>query len=123
MTLTVTLPWDALMGDNHRLLPSRGRLIANPKYAATKDAAAWLMRAQNGTAEARTTPVAVVGRVWFPDRRKRDAGNYRKLVTDALSDAGVLADDSLIHDERWVLAGIDKADPRMVVTITPMGEP
>jgi crossover junction endodeoxyribonuclease RusA len=125
--IVVTLPWSALMGDNHRLIPvKRGasmRLIANPEYAATKERAAWLMRAQNGPATALTGPVSVVGRVWFPDRRKRDAGNYRKMVTDAMSDAGVVADDSLVHDERWIRVGLDKDSPRMVVTITPMGEP
>jgi Holliday junction resolvase RusA-like endonuclease len=75
---------------------------------------------QNGTATAITAPVGLTVRVYFPDARKRDAGNLRKLVTDALQGAAVIADDCLIHDERWIRAGIDRQNPRAELTITPL---
>jgi Holliday junction resolvase RusA-like endonuclease len=62
-------------------------------------------------------PVCVVGRFWFPDRRKRDAGNYRKLLTDALT-AVAYVDDALVHDERWTLVAIDRDNPRCELSVS-----
>lgn len=132
--ITLTLPWAVLVPDNAKTGVCRGKAILTARYRTAKRAATCLLRAQNGTATPRTTPTKVVVRVWFPDARKRDAGNLRKLVTDALQDAGVVVDDCLIHDERWIRAGIDRANPRADITVqnldtratlplTPMGDP
>lgn len=120
--ITLTLPWLALAQDNHRLTTNRktGRTFTTKRYRDAKDTAETLMRAQNGPASTITLPVKVEVRVWFPDARRRDVGNLRKCLTDAMQNAGIVADDCLIHDERWIRAGIDRAQPRAEITITPL---
>lgn len=53
----------------------------------------------------------------MPDRRARDLDNLCKAPLDALVKAGVMADDSLIVDLRIYRAGLDKASPRINVTL------
>jgi Holliday junction resolvase RusA-like endonuclease len=114
-TGVLVLPWEALAQDNHRLTPARGRLVASPGYRAAKQLAEVLLRRQwhRPTLEG---PVAVHGVLYVPDARKRDAGNYRKLVTDALTGIAY-ADDQQVHREVWERGGIDRAHPRLELTI------
>lgn len=115
--VTLTLPWSVLVRDNARYGVLRGRMILTREYRQAKEAAYMLACGQVRDRPAFSAPVALEARIYFPDRqRKRDAGNYRKLVTDALE--GVLyPDDTLIHDERWVNAGVDRKNPRVEIRV------
>jgi len=123
----LVVPWQYVMHDNHRLMPvkmGRGnkmivRLITAPKYRDAKFAATvelirqWQRPRLHGF-------VALTGTVFMPDRRKRDAGNYRKLLTDALSGVAY-DDDSQLVREVWVLGGVvakDKARVELLVEAT-----
>ena len=111
----IVLPWAVLQHDNHRLMPKRGRLIISPRYRQAKELACAIIR-RTWTLPMVRADVAVTGCAYFPDRRRRDAGNYRKLITDAL--AGIVyADDSQITDERWIRIGIDRVNPRFEMEI------
>lgn len=124
----LVFPWTMLLPDNHRLTPvvrwgkdrwgkpaPRPAVITTGEYRDAKKAVAESAQLQFRGWRF-TTPVSLVGRAWFPDQRKRDAGNYRKLLTDALT--GILyEDDSLVHDDRWIRAGVDRTRPRIEVTI------
>lgn len=114
------LPWAVMVRDNAKYGVLRGRMILTREYRQAKERAYMLACGQVRQRPAFTDPVALEARVYFPDRsRKRDAGNYRKLVTDALE--GVLyPDDALIHDERWVNAGVDRERPRVEITVQPI---
>jgi Holliday junction resolvase RusA-like endonuclease len=115
----MVLPWSAVAHDNHRLMPARGRLIASGKYRATKRTAELLLTAQWKAAPL-TGAVEVRAVAYFPDRRKRDAGNYRKLITDALTGIAY-ADDAQVWREVWERGGVDKANPRIELTVRPLG--
>lgn len=124
---TLILPWAVLEHDNHRLMPTKvkgprgtmvARLIAAPKYREAKEATRLLaMGAFRGPLI--TVPCEVRGVAYFPDARKRDAGNYRKLITDALTGIAYL-DDALLHREVWERGPIDRENPRIEVTVTPL---
>jgi Holliday junction resolvase RusA-like endonuclease len=119
--MTITVPWAILEHDNHRLMPVRlrggkVRNITAPKYRAAKTSVALLFLAVWRGAPL-VGPVQVHGRAFFPDRRKRDAGNYRKLLTDALSGIAY-DDDEQITREIWDKAGLDRTAPRIELTIT-----
>lgn len=91
---------------NHRLLPVKAgngvRMVKAPKYrewlnravASLKEQArhADLMRLEMPFEE----QVTVLVVVRFPDRRRCDLDNVLKGVNDALVQAGILKDDSLI---------------------------
>jgi crossover junction endodeoxyribonuclease RusA len=66
---------------------------------------------------------AVIGRVgvlltvFFPDRRVRDLDNLLKGVLDGLVAAGVMLDDSQIHDLRVVNSGEIVTGGKIVVSV------
>jgi Holliday junction resolvase RusA-like endonuclease len=116
--LTIAFPWRFVLHDNHRFVPARGRkgLVASPEYRTAKaEATAWLTGLWL-TRPKLTGEMTLYARCWFPDHRKRDAGNYRKLITDALTGV-VYADDSQLVSETWERAGFDKVSPRIEVTL------
>lgn len=113
----LVLPWSCVQPDNHRLMPRfRGKgLMAAPAYRDAK-ARARVTLAQQWKQGPLAGDVQLVARVYFPDKRKRDAGNYRKLIGDALTGIAY-GDDAQLVDERWIRAGVDKTHPRVELTL------
>lgn len=123
----ITIPWEHLKSDNDRLMPvilgktaagkPRVRTITAPEYRAAKIACA-----QHCTDQWREPKLSGVlalrGLLFFPDRRQRDTGNYRKLITDALTGVAY-TDDSQLHREIWDFGGLDRAHPRVEIQIVP----
>jgi crossover junction endodeoxyribonuclease RusA len=59
---------------------------------------------------------------YMPDARTRDLDNIWKPMLDYLTHHGVFRDDSDIDDLRIRRGGIDKANPRVELTITKIEE-
>lgn len=120
-TTTLRLAWQHVLHDNHRLMPvvqkGRARMITSPDYRLAKKACEIQLVAQ-WKRDPITGPVRLHARAYFPDARKRDAGNYRKLITDALTGIAY-SDDSQLHSETWDFAGIDRQNPRIEVEVCP----
>lgn len=123
MSVTLVIPWKHVQHDNHRLMPARprtgqyaARLITAPEYRQAKLAAEYLIKHQWKGQKRLNGPISLTARCFFPDKRKRDAGNYRKLLTDAMSSI-CYDDDSQLEDERWIRAGIDKLNPRIEISV------
>lgn len=115
----LAFPWEFVMHDNHRLQPAKNRkgLIATTEYRTKKEEAATLAALQWGRAAKLRGDVHLTARCYFPDKRKRDAGNYRKLITDAMTGT-VYADDSQLVTETWRRAGyVPKDEARIEVLI------
>jgi Holliday junction resolvase RusA-like endonuclease len=118
-------PWDVCMPDNNRFVSllmrtKRGqkkpRQVLSADYRRKKVMARTLAALQWAHRPLLLGDVVLVARCYFPNRIKRDAGNYRKLLTDAMSKA-VYTDDAQISDERWQRAGIDRVNPRIEVML------
>jgi crossover junction endodeoxyribonuclease RusA len=93
----------------------RGRMLLSAdgrQYRANAVAAVLQSREAYGAA-----PVVVSITAWLPDNRRRDADNLLKAPLDALVHAGALADDAQIIELRVRKAGVDRARPRLEVTI------
>lgn len=117
MTLTLTLPYEAVMPDNHRHVVRGGRLYSSRRYKHALATVAMLARTQWRRAPL-DGPVALTVRCHFPDRRRRDVVNYGKLLGDALS--GVCwHDDAQLDDVRFVRDTLDPVRPRLDLTINP----
>lgn len=116
---TVILPWSMVLHDNHRLMPVRigksVRLITSPEYRAAKERAEYEIKRQ-WRVPALSGSVRLHARVFFPNLRKRDVGNYRKLITDAMT-AICYADDSQLCRETWERVGVSKDNPRVEITL------
>jgi len=82
-----------------------------------KKTVAWLVRASR-LSFTNNERLEVCATVYFRDKRRRDLDNIGKLLLDALQDGGMYKDDSQIDDLRYVRAGVDKSNPRVVVVIT-----
>lgn len=94
----------------------RGRTLLSAdgrKYRAAAVAATLQAREAFGCA-----PVEVAISAWLPDNRRRDADNLFKAPLDALVAAGVIEDDSQIVALSIRKAGVDRANPRLEVTVT-----
>lgn len=117
MSVTVIVPFDALVGDNHRLIPARGRLIASSKYRDAKEALRLRLRAHRPKLRLHTGYVALDCVFYWPDQRKRDTTNYAKMLCDALTGIAY-ADDVQIADARYRRGGVDRQNPRVEITIT-----
>lgn len=118
--MKVTLPWAAVLHDNHRFIAIRmgrgARLSASPEYREKKAVAETLLCAQWHHTPKMIGNLRLHARCYFPDRRRRDSGNYRKMLTDSLSGIAY-TDDSQLISETWERAGIDKENPRIEITI------
>ena len=55
-----------------------------------------------------------------PDRRRRDLDGMLKAALDALESNGVIDNDADIDDLRITRASVDKANPRLVITVEPL---
>lgn len=110
----LVLPWACVVSDNDRFSVVYGQNRLSLKYRTAKQ-----QIAQRATLYWRRSKLAgfvkLEARFWFPDARKRDAGNYRKALTDALSGI-VYTDDSQVADERYIRVDIDRLNPRVEVT-------
>ena len=122
MTLaSLVLPFGVLVPDNRRVTRTpKGRVLLTTRYREGKRAISLLARTQYrgrpmlGALELRA-------RVFFPDHRRRDPGNLRKALTDALT-AVCYADDAQLWREVWERAGVDRGNPRVEVVIRPFCE-
>lgn len=117
MGTVLVFPWSCVCHDNHRFIPARGRrgLVASPEYREKKKHAQ-MTAAYQWRWPLLTGELVLVADCWFPDKRRRDAGNLRKALTDSLSGI-VYADDAQLVSETWRRAGYDKANPRIEVRL------
>lgn len=81
---------------NNRLYPENRRLVLTPAYRKWLNQAVSEIKAQYGNAAPIDCEVLIIATITPPDRRVRDIDNELKATNDALVNAGVLADDSLI---------------------------
>lgn len=120
--ITLTLPWDVLVPDNRKYTVSRGRIILTTEYRHAKQ---WIYEiALADRAQKRWRPIdgriALHAVVYEPDAsRVRDVCNFAKLVQDGLA-CECYEDDGQIDDARWIRGGIDRNNPRMEITLTPL---
>ena len=96
--------------------PKIGRRFLSSEGKAWKDLAAWKMKATREKFER----CSITIRLFFPDKRRRDIGNFIKLPIDALMDAGVIVDDNwVVNPELHVYGELDKGDPRVEIEVEP----
>lgn len=115
--LRLVLPFEVLSADNRRIGVMKGRVLLSREYRSAKEAVAILaMSCIRGQRPRFEGDVELVATLYEPDKRRRDPGNYRKLVTDALEGIAY-HDDKQIVSETWKRGGVDKANPRLEITL------
>lgn len=75
------------------------------------------VRAAQGATRWGSRHVAVSIRAYVPDARRRDLDNLLKATLDALGAARVYEDDSQVRRLLVEHAGIDRANPRLEITL------
>lgn len=129
--LTFTLPFPPSLNSIWRatLVPCKPKKPGAPPWAARillsqdgrqyRRAVRDIIRALNSPSTPPGARLALHLHVCPPDRRARDLSNLPKALEDALTHAGVWADDSLI-DELRVTRGQVTTGGQVHVTITPL---
>ena len=95
--ITLTLPWPPSVNKYWRTF--QGRMIISAEGRSYRKAVADQVMIQRG-AKHYEGKLRVVIEAWRPDNRRRDLDNLLKATLDALTHAGVWADDGLIVDLR-----------------------
>ena len=101
----------------NNLFPTMGK-----KRVPSREYTQW--RSLNGWNLKQLKPPKFAGQVnvWIdliaPDRRRRDAGNYEKAITDLLVEHGIIAGDDSRFVKRVSTGWVDGNSPGAVVTIT-----
>lgn len=119
--VTIDIPFHALVSDNQKFTGGRGHTLTQAYrrafgflHNAVKDY--WTPR------DSLEHTMALRCVMYPPDKRRRDAGNYRKLVTDALNGT-VYVDDSQLVSETWQRGPVDKKNPRFLLTLEAAPDP
>lgn len=131
LPIRLVLPWSALCSDNDKSAPAMRQsttgkafpvIILTGKYRQAKQAARKIgveaMTVDGRRADPLEQPLKLTARVWVPDNRPgHDVANFAKCAHDALEKV-VYTKDELLHDVRWVRAGVDVDRPRAELLIT-----
>ncbi len=114
----VTLPWSVLVPDNQRHGLLRGRILLTAKYRQALASASALAGFQWKERPLKTS-VSLAVTLYEPDKRRRDIGNYTKLIADALTRVAFV-DDSQIDELRLKRGGLDRQNPRAEIEVAPL---
>lgn len=114
----IVLPWAVVVSDNQRHGLVGGRVRLTGRYRQ-RLATASLLVAGSWRGEALRGRAALSVVVHAPDRRRRDLANLLKHLCDALTGAA-LEDDAQLDDVRVTRGAIDRANPRVELTLTPL---
>lgn len=118
MTVSIVLPWKVLVADNARHGVIRGRILLTSRYREALAAASMLAMTQ-WKAPSLKTSVALTVTLYEPDKRRRDIGNYTKLIADALTRVAFV-DDSQIDELRLTRGRLDRVNPRAEIEVRPL---
>lgn len=113
---TFTFPWAVLVPDNARIGVYRGKALLTKRYRDAKAALALVATAQYRGAPLEGNRIVVKAVAFPPDHRRRDIGNLRKGVLDALQGIAY-ADDYQVCCETWRRGPVDAENPRMELEI------
>lgn len=118
--MKITLPWSVLCSVNQRTNPIAGRQYLTKRYRNALSNASVLVLGQcRGERPKFTGPVRATFDFFPPDRRRRDCGNFTKLVEDAMTGA-VYEDDSQVHEHTVRKMNVDMVEPRVEVVVEAM---
>ncbi len=108
----VILPWPPSVNRYWRTFRGRMLISAHGRAYRQQAVAAAVTGARFGAAKVKVSIEA-----WLPDNRRRDVDNLLKAPLDALCHAGIYYDDSQIVELSIRRAGLDKANPRLEITL------
>jgi crossover junction endodeoxyribonuclease RusA len=96
--IELILPWPPSV--NHYFGYGRGNVYIKASGKEYRKAVKDQIEQQLSTVETITDLIKLEIEAWMPDNRKRDLDNTMKALLDAITHAGLWADDSLIDDLR-----------------------
>lgn len=109
---TLILPWPPSV--NHYWRTFRGRMLISAEGRAYRKVVADSVIGMPKFGDAKLT---VYIQALVPDNRRRDVDNLLKAPLDALCHAGIYDDDSQIVELSIKRAGLDRANPRLEITV------
>lgn len=112
--IRLTLPWPP--SANRIWRQHQGRVLLSREGKAYRQAVLgeWLQAQRQGLGRQQ---LRLVIDAHMPDTRRRDLDNLNKAALDAMQAARVFEDDSQVIDLHIRHAGIDRANPRLEITL------
>lgn len=115
----LTLPWPPSVNRYWRSVNGRVLIAAAGRCYRTDVELVMRLAGLRGVG---ALPVEVAIEAWLPDLRRRDIDNVLKAPLDALTHAGMWEDDSQVMALSIRKAGMDRARPRLELTIRGEGD-
>ena len=120
--MTLTLPYPPSTNTAYAVV--RGRKVKTMKARAYAHEVMWRVADEvrvdpDGGWPTADDRLAFIITVYPPDARRRDLANTEKLATDAIC-AQLNIDDSQIDRLTLERAPVDRANPRLVITLEPL---
>lgn len=112
--IALTLPWPPSVNRIWRHWKGR-TLLSREGRKYRQDVAACVAQARLQGFGRRSVKVVAVA--YMPDNRRRDIDNLAKASYDALQAARIFDDDSQIVDSHWRKGPVDRARPRIEITV------
>ena len=94
--IVLHLPWPPTINSYYKVT-QHGQRYLDVKVREFRSAVELAVHEQCPTLDKLTEPLFMEVYLFPPDNRKRDLDNYMKGLLDALTEAGIWADDSLIN--------------------------
>lgn len=118
--MTLALPWPPSVNHYWQRNRNGGLRVGDAGVAFRGATLAAVRRSGLALGDPGRSRLRVALRAFQPDKRRRDLDNLLKATLDALAHAGVYEDDAQIDELVVVRAGVDRAAPRIEVSIVEM---
>jgi len=108
-------------GKNAIIVTRTGHHYPNARFKAWREDAVLQLRVHGHIPKpALDYPLALSVKYWAGDKRTRDVSGMLDALFHLLTHAKVIKDDGLIRDVTWRWCGVNRENPKVELTLSPM---
>jgi Holliday junction resolvase RusA-like endonuclease len=120
--LTLEISGQIRGGKNNYLVLRNGMHVPRKEWAKWRDAVVLDLKTQS-KGLIFDSPCSISVHYWPGDKRRRDVPGMADALCHCLERSGIVSDDCLLTDWVWTFEVLDRAKPRVDITITAKNAP
>lgn len=119
--MTILLLHQIPSGKNAIMVTRTGHHYPNARFKAWREDALLQLRALGHTHKPPLDyPLSLSVQYWAGDKRTRDVSGMLDALFHLLMHAKIIKDDGLIRDVTWRWCGVNRGNPKVELTLSPM---